>query len=680
MLMIPINFLKSLYSLAFQPSNSALEEWVKMGGFDENRIIAKKLIYAFLASDSSLLDLGHLNLSSLPDMFNDPLFNQLQSLVLEKNRLKALPNSLIHLKGLEELNLAYNYLTELPDSFGELEGLKKLNVQNNQLTEWPEFFGQLKGLEELDLAYNYLTKLPDSFGELEGLKKLNVQNNQLTRLPELFGQLQALKELYLGRNELTTLPDSFGELEGLEELDLGYNLLTKLPDSFGQLKALRKLNLDENELRALPDFFGQLGGLETLWLVSNQLTTLPESFGQLQALKELYLGRNELTTLPDSFGQLKALKKLVFGFNKLTRLPASFCKLEALEEALLMQNQLITLPDSLGNLRALRKLGLHFNLHLSGIPHSIFQLSRFCEINLMGCGLSANILERLREATTADSYRGPRISYSMLNQRMAVDEKSIKESLNHLYTIIDQPPQTFTKLEESPELQSWLNRLTDTAGYKLSKSSRKSFAEKIIDYLNQANDDAEFRATFYRVIADASTTCGDRVTLSILHLSIAHKLATIDLKNMKNLANFLVKGPWTIEMLEAAACEKVNTLRFFDEVEVYLGYPIYLKDSLEIPIDVKEMLYFQCSALTKQDLEEAKSAILKDRNDPEKRLNFLVNHATWRKALELNYLQEYRAIVDRRDKSSAQEHPDYRIIEETFKQALQALTQKALST
>jgi hypothetical protein len=53
-----------------------------------------------------------------------------------------------------------------------------------------------------------------------------------------------------------------------------------------------------------------------------------------------------------------------------------------------------------------------------------------------------------------------------------------------------------------------------------------------------------------------------------------------------------------IEQLEQIAREKVKTLRFVDEIEVYLAYPVKLKERLDLQIDVKDMLYFGCSGVT----------------------------------------------------------------------------------
>jgi E3 ubiquitin-protein ligase SspH2 len=342
-------------------------------------------------------------------------------------------------------------------------------------------------------------------------------------------------------------------------------------------------------------------------------------------------------------------------------------------------NRLEALPESMGQLRMLTTLKLDDNLALSGIPNSLLELSSSCRIYLTRCGLSANVLERLREATQADSYSGPCFSFSIAD-RTSADEKSIQRSLNDLYAIVKKKPATFTNLRETLELRSWLNRLTDIADFKAGKKPRKALVKKVIHYVHQANDDPEFRTVFYEVIQDASQTCGDRVTLSILHLSIAYQLVTIGLKDMKKLADFLIKGPWTIDILKGMACQKISTLRFFDEIEIYLGYPIKLKEALEIPIDVQNMLYFTCSALTPEDLETAQALVLNKRTSQEECTQFLANHATWQKALELHYPEEYQTIVDQRIRSSDSENPNYSEIDIEFIKRLQGLTLKALES
>ncbi|MGB7128754.1 MAG: leucine-rich repeat domain-containing protein, partial [Candidatus Rhabdochlamydia sp.] len=113
-------------------SLETLEEWVKAAPAGEDRIaaqkkiqefletsICKKIFYLFL-SQSSILDLTSLLLTSLPNIFNDPCFNKLKILKLQNNQLETLPESFGNLQALQTLKLQNNQLETLPESFGNL--------------------------------------------------------------------------------------------------------------------------------------------------------------------------------------------------------------------------------------------------------------------------------------------------------------------------------------------------------------------------------------------------------------------------------------------------------------------------------------------------------------------------------------------------------------------------------
>ncbi|MBM3208458.1 MAG: hypothetical protein FJZ57_07685 [Chlamydiae bacterium] len=67
------------------------------------------------------------------------------------------------------------------------------------------------------------------------------------------------------------------------------------------------------------------------------------------------------------------------------------------------------------------------------------------------------------------------------------------------------------------------------------------------------------------------------MALSVLHLALQHKLHSIDKNDLSDFADFLIHGPWMIDQLKNITRQKINTLRFVDEIEVYLAYPISLK-------------------------------------------------------------------------------------------------------
>jgi hypothetical protein len=63
-----------------------------------------------------------------------------------------------------------------------------------------------------------------------------------------------------------------------------------------------------------------------------------------------------------------------------------------------------------------------------------------------------------------------------------------------------------------------------------------------------------------------------------------YKSQNIDKSDLRGYADFLLRGQWMLEQLEQIAREKVKTLPFIDEIEVFLAYPIKLKERLNLPI------------------------------------------------------------------------------------------------
>jgi Leucine-rich repeat (LRR) protein len=557
------------------------------------------------------------------------------------------------LSALTELDLSRNQLIELPDTMGNLSVLTSLNLCRNQLTEPPSAMSNLSALTSLDLSTNQLTELPDTMGNLSALTSLNLCRNLLTRLPSSMGSLSSLTSLDLSRNQLIELPDTMGNLSVLTSLNLCRNQLTELPSAMSNLSALTELDLSWNlKFTGLPNSIGNLLALTSLNLSQNRLTELPVTIGNLSALTSLNLKWNPLLTgLPNSIGNLLALTILDLSGNRLTEL-----------------------PSSIGNLSALRSLNLSRN-RLTGLPLEITNLGRGCTIELTECPIPENVLERIRDITRSPNYAGPHINHSILDNRPEV-QKTVRECIADLYHSINQLPKELSSLSEISGLESWLNRLSRVAEY-----SKVTFARKIVAFLEEADRNEKFRAVFEMTIGGASQTCGDRMTLSVLHLGLNYTLATFDLKEMQKLADFLKKGVWTINILEDVAHEKTLSLPFYDEIEVYLGYPIKLKRDLDIPIDVEEMLYFRCSGLTSEDIQKAKESVLSKHNDQKAYLDFLVENETWRQALALNYPREFENAKNLKTEALLRDPlglDGYSGIEQPFYDKLKELSRSAL--
>ncbi len=232
------------------------------------------------------------------------------------------------------------------------------------------------------------------------------------------------------------------------------------------------------------------------------------------------------------------------------------------------------------------------------------------------------------------------------------EEKPIEELITSLFSLAEQEEREFSSLNKGAinqaTLKAWLNRLSWMADYQAGGDKRKWLASNVLKYLDLANGDKGFREKFSFILSEATATCGDRVALSILHLGINYQLETIDLTNLEKLKSFLVSGVWKMSLLEEVARAKVPTLRFFDEIEVYLGYPIKLKERLNLPIEIEGMLYFSCSALRAKDLDDAEKYVREVTSDEENRINFLINQEKWREALEIKFPKEMKELRENR--------------------------------
>jgi len=166
------------------------------------------------------------------------------------------------------------------------------------------------------------------------------------------------------------------------------------------------------------------------------------------------------------------------------------------------------------------------------------------------------------------------------------------------------------------------------------------------------------------------------MALSILHLGIAYKLSMADKKDLNGLATLLTRGSLALEWLEEVASNKVQSLFGCDPIEVYLGYPVMLKEELKLPIDVEEMLYFACSSLKKEDLEGAKNIVLSRFANKEGLYKDLCQRDLWIEALKENYPEKAQEIERKKEKFLEEQNYDFKEMEEAWI----ALTKKALSS
>lgn len=113
------------------------------------------------------------------------------TLLLKKNRLSTLPTSVSKFTGLTYLDISYCGLTRLPDFWTNCP-LTCLCAKRNQLSN---------------------DGLAKAFDNLTSLRELQLSGNQLTEFPQQILHLAELKYLYLGANAINKITKDIWKLQ-----------------------------------------------------------------------------------------------------------------------------------------------------------------------------------------------------------------------------------------------------------------------------------------------------------------------------------------------------------------------------------------------------------------------------------------------------------------------------------
>ena len=203
-------------------------------------------------------------------------------------------------------------------------------MNNNLITALPEWLWDLKELRYLDISGNLVAKLPRGISH-SALGCLVASDNKLQILPEDFASAPYLQVVILNRNPFEHFPPTLC-CRNLKRLDMLETGLTELPDSVAEMENLVTLDLRKNLLEELPEAMGELHHLESLDLGENRLQSLPQSMAKLHDLKILRLAQNRFQEMPGWISELKGLEELHLGGNTaLSALPRGLASLPELK-------------------------------------------------------------------------------------------------------------------------------------------------------------------------------------------------------------------------------------------------------------------------------------------------------------------------------------------------------------
>ncbi|XP_063612717.1 leucine-rich repeat neuronal protein 3-like [Penaeus indicus] len=303
---------------------------------------------------------------------------RVQTILLTRNRIKALSRALVFYTDLKELDISHNDIATLgAKNFESQKNLAELRVSHNKLSavEAASLEG-LAGLRVLLLSDNLISSVDDgAFRGLVSLIELNLSNNRLKSLRESsFAALPSLWTLNLGGNLFDRVPSSsLLNLSSLLELDLSDNQISQVPGrAFQGAANLAYIRLDKNNISAVnPAAFWGLSELRRLAVADNRLEQVPTlSFSGLPDLQDLDLSGNLFEELPeDGFNGLASLVSLtVSRCPRLSRVSSeAFLSTVQLETLVLSHNpRLASLaPTTLTSLLNLR----HVDLRACGLLH-----------------------------------------------------------------------------------------------------------------------------------------------------------------------------------------------------------------------------------------------------------------------------------------------------------------------
>lgn len=246
---------------------------------------------------------------------SDMSWRYMSMLYLENNGLTSLHFSQV-LLNLKVINMSACKLAGLPnDFFNYVPNVHTIILDRNQLISLPESINSTAWLEYLSVASNSLTKISLNFSRLVNLKRLDLHGNNLKNIPSEIWQSPCLGYLNLSSNFLMEFPDPPTSFEALP-LAL----------------SLSELFLADNRFKteSLYNLSG-LTNLTILNLSCNEIVDLEENLNEMHRLVEFYVSNNEITSLPDEIDKWTNLRTLHLNGNRFMSLSFDLCRNQQLE-------------------------------------------------------------------------------------------------------------------------------------------------------------------------------------------------------------------------------------------------------------------------------------------------------------------------------------------------------------
>ncbi|HBA9513583.1 TPA: E3 ubiquitin--protein ligase, partial [Escherichia coli] len=330
----------------------------------------------------------------------------------------------------------------------------------------------------------------------------------------------------------------------------------------------------------------------------------------------------------------------------LTELPALPVGLDVLD---ISETPLTVLPEIPGGVMDM----MVNNTAVTSLPESILHLSRSANVDISDNPLSARTLQTLQTIVSAPGYSGPRIHFSMNGSSMPREVRPLHQAVaDWLMLTEDGGPapadswQPFEQENDAASFSAFLDRLSET------ENSKKvpGFKAQVSSWLTQLAEDNELRAKTFAMATEATSSCEDRVTLALNQMKNVQLVHNAE-KGVydKNIPGLVSAGRemFRLEKLEQIARNKVNTLHFVDEIEVYLGYQNKLKEALELGSVTEAMRFFDVSCITESDLQDAEVQVKTAENSQFR--EWILEWTPLHSVLKRSYPEDWEKLVEKRE-------------------------------
>lgn len=254
--------------------------------------------------------------------------------------------------------------------------------------------------------------------------------------------------------------------------------------------------------------------------------------------------------------------------------------------------------------------------------------------------------------THTPGYSGPRIYFDMAESDTPHETRALHLVVADWLTPAKEGEpnptdrwQTFAQENDAASFSLFLDRLSDTENYK----KNTDFKAQIAFWLTQLAQDDNLRAKTFAMATEATSDCEDRVTIALnqmKNVQLVHQAEKGEFdENLPELVS-VGRQMFRLEKLEQISRDKVNSLYFVDEIEVFLGFQNKLQEPLGLTSVTAEMRFFGVSAITDSDLQAAETQVKTAENDQFR--EWILQWEPLRNVLERKAPEHWEALCEKK--------------------------------